>query len=238
MKAPPLDRTQVHVWAASLQTASEAWEDLCVELALDERARADRLRTPQLRRRFVVARVILRRILAAYAPLDAPALRIGYGTHGKPCLVDAPDLRFNVSHADDAALYAIAAGRDVGIDIEATGREVDVAGVARQAFSSRECEALAALALDAKQEAFFRIWTRKEAYVKAHGDGLSYPTRSFSVSHDGDDDALIDDERNGEARQRWRVIGLDAPPGFAAALTAEGHDWTVLRFDAARLPSS
>jgi 4'-phosphopantetheinyl transferase len=94
---------------------------------------------------------------------------------------------------------------------------------------------LAALAPEARRDAFFQVWTRKEAYVKARGQGLSYPTRSFSVSH-CDDDALIDDDRDGQARDRWRVTGLAAPPGFAAALAAEGRDWTMLRFDAAQLP--
>jgi 4'-phosphopantetheinyl transferase len=236
MEAPPLDSIQVHVWTASLQIATDAISHLCAELAPDERARADRFRTPQLRRRFVVARVILRRILAAYAPLDASALRIGYGAHGKPCLMDAPDLRFNVSHAGDSAVYAVASRREVGIDIEATGREVDVVGVARQAFSSLEREVLVALAPHAQREAFFRIWTRKEAYIKARGEGLSYPTRLFSVLHCSGDDALIDDERDGQARDRWRVSDLNAPPGFAAALAAEGRDWTILRVDATPLP--
>ena len=152
MKAPPLDPVPVHVWAASLQTAGEAWADLRVELAPDERARADRFHTPQLQRRFVVARAILRRLLAAYARVDAAALRIGYGKHGKPFLLDAPEIRFNVSHADDAAIYAIASEREVGIDIEATGRNVEIAGVARHAFSSHECEVLTALAPDARRE--------------------------------------------------------------------------------------
>jgi len=237
MEVPPLDRTQVHVWTVSLQTESDALSDACVELAPEERARADRFRNTQLRRRFVVARIFLRRMLAAYAPVDSSALHIGYGTNGKPHLISTSNLRFNVSHADDAAIYAIASGREVGIDIEATARDVDIDGVARQAFSPLECEALTALAPDARREAFFRIWTRKEAYVKARGEGLSYPTRSFSVSHRANDDALIGDERDGHARHRWRVIGLDAPPGFTAALGAEGHDWTVLRFDATGLPS-
>jgi len=236
MEAPPLDRTQVHVWTASLQTTSETLSDLCGELSLEERVRADRFHTPQLRRRFIVARVFLRRLLAAYAPVDSSAHIIGYGPKGKPYLVGTSGLCFNVSHAGDAAIYAIASGREVGIDIEAMTRDVDIVGVARQAFSSQECEVLTALAPDARQEAFFRIWTRKEAYVKARGEGLSYPTRSFSVSHRADDDALIGDAHDGEARHRWRVIGLDAPPGFTAALGAKGRDGSVLRFDATRLP--
>jgi 4'-phosphopantetheinyl transferase len=226
----------VHVWTASLAAAGARLSDLCAELVPDERTRADRLRTPQLRRRFIVARVLLRRLLTTYAPAHASELRLGTGSHGKPCLADAADLRFNVSHAEDTAMYAIASGREVGIDVEATRRDIDIAGVARQAFSPGERAVLAALAPDARREAFFRIWTRKEAYVKARGEGLSYTTRSFTLSHDGDDDALIGDERDERAQDRWRVSGLEAPPGFAAALATEGRDRTVLRFDAALLP--
>jgi 4'-phosphopantetheinyl transferase len=232
----PLDSTKVHVWIASLDAMGASLPDLCAELVPDERTRADRFRTPQLRRRFIVARVLLRRLLTAYAPAHSSALRIGTGSHGKPCLLDAPDLRFNVSHAQDTAMYAIASGGEVGIDIEATRRDIDITGVARQAFSPRERAMLAALAPDARREAFFRIWTRKEAYVKARGEGLSYPTRSFTVSHDGDDNALVADERDERAPDRWRVSGLEAPPGFAAALATEGRDRTVARFDATLLP--
>ncbi len=235
MEVSPPDSGHVHVWAASLLGGGDDAPAPAGALAADERARADRLRTPQLHRRFAVARNFLRRLLAAYTSADPSALRIGYGSHGKPYLVDAPGLCFNVAHADDAAVYAIASGREVGIDIEATKRDVDIVGVARQAFSSLECAVLSALAEDARREAFFRIWTRKEAYVKARGEGLSYPTRSFSVSHLDGDDALIRDECDVRARDRWRLMSLDAPPGFAAAVAAEGRDWTVLRFDAAQL---
>jgi 4'-phosphopantetheinyl transferase len=219
------------VWTASLEAVSRAVPEPAGELAPDEAARADRFRTPLLARRFVAARVVLRRLLAAYARLDSRRLDIGYGAHGKPRLIGAPDLRFNVAHADDVAVYAIASGREVGIDVEATARDVDIDGVARQVFSGIECQALAALAPDARRAAFFRIWTRKEAYVKARGEGLSYPTRLFSVSHRDDDDALVGDERDPRARDRWRVRNLDAAPGHAAAVAAEGRDWTVLRFD-------
>jgi 4'-phosphopantetheinyl transferase len=235
MTVPPLAAAKVHIWTASLDAADASLPELWEELVPDERTRADRFRTPQLRRRFIVARVFLRRLLKTYVPSDSPGLRIGYGSNGKPRLVDATDLRFNVSHAEDTALYAIASGVEVGIDIEATMRNVDVDGVARHAFSANECEGLAALAPDARREAFFRIWTRKEAYVKARGEGLSYPTRSFTVSCAGADNALLDDERDENARARWHVSDIEAPPGFAAALAIEGPERTVLRFDAALL---
>jgi len=232
----PLEAKEVHVWTASLDAAGASLPELWDELVPDERARADRFRTPQLRRRFIVARVVLRRLLKTYAPSHLPGLRIGYGSNGKPRLVDATDLRFNVSHAEDTALYAIASGGEVGIDVEATMRNVDVDGVARHAFSANECEVLAALAPDARREAFFRIWTRKEAYVKARGEGLSYPTRSFTVSCGRAGNALLHDERDEHAPERWHVSDIEAPPGFAAALAIEGTDRMVLRFDAALLP--
>ena len=184
MEAPPLDRTQVHVWTASLLTESEAMSGACAELAPDERARAERFRTPRLRRRFVVARVFLRRLLAAYAPVDASALRIGYGTNEKPYLVDTSGL----------VLQRLARGRRGNLchRVGAGGRNRHRGDRARRRHRRRGCDKPSrplnarrstALAPAARREAFFRIWTRKEAYIKARGEGLGYPTRSFSVSH-------------------------------------------------------
>jgi len=126
--------------------------------------------------------------------------------------------------------------RDVGIDIEVMARDVDIEGVARQAFSPVECEALTALSPEARPAAFFRVWTRKEAYVKARGDGLGYPTRTFSVSHlAGGDDALLADECEPGVQSGWRVLEIAAPDGFCAALAAPGRDWSAGRFDARTL---
>ena len=236
MEAPPLDRTQVHVWTASLSAERAAMAEFSAVLTAEERARADRFRAPQLRQRFIVGRAILRRLLSTYLRVDASALHLGYGAHGKPDVASASGLCFNLSHADDMAMYAFAWRRDVGIDIEAIGRAVEIEGVARQAFSPVECDALTALAPEARPAAFFRIWTRKEAYVKARGDGLGYPTRTFSVSHlAGGDDALLADERDAGARSGWRLLEIAAPDGFCAALAAPGRDWSARRFDARTL---
>jgi 4'-phosphopantetheinyl transferase len=229
MRVPP-GSSQVDVYTASLDPDGSS-PDLWGALSPDEQARADRYATPRLRRRFIVARGILRRLLAGYLSIEARDIVFGYGDKGKPFLPGAAALAFNLSHAEDLAIYAIASDREVGIDIESTERDVDIDGMARTAFSPSECEALAALAPDARRAAFFRVWTRKEAYIKARGNGFSYPTRAFSVAHDTDDDALISDETDIDARLRWRVIGLDAPPGFTAALSAAGRDWSTVGFD-------
>lgn len=250
MKVEPLRPSEVHVGSISLRQPAEQVETLRRELAADEGERAQRMRTPDLARRFIVARGVLRRLLAAHLPGGKVPARFVYGTRGKPFLAPEfaalADLSFNVAHADDVAVYAIAIGRAVGIDVEATERDgpgsaqddgkflqdVEIDGIAKKVFSAHECEALRALPLDERRSAFFRTWARKEAYIKALGQGFGYPTRSFSVSHCADDDALVDDESDSDAVQRWRVIGLSPPPGFAMALAAEGRDWSVRRFDA------
>ena len=228
MEAPPLDRMQVHVWTVSLAAERAALAEFSTILTTDERARADRFRTPELRRRFTVARAILRRLLSTYLRVDAFALHLGYGAHGKPYVASGSGLCFNLSHAEDLAMYAFAWGRDVGIDIEATARDVDIEGVARHAFSPVECKGLTALPPEARPAAFFRLWTRKEAYVKARGEGLGYPTQTFSVSHlAGSNDTLIADECEPGVQTGWRVLEIAAPEGFCAALAAPGRDWSV-----------
>jgi 4'-phosphopantetheinyl transferase len=229
--APELDALQVHLCYVPLARTDEDAHACWHELTADERARADRFATPQLRRRYVAARATLRRLLSKYLALDVRDIPLAYGSCGKPFLASAQPLYFNVSHANDMAIYALASGREVGVDIEAATRDVDVDGVARMMFSPRECDALAVMSREARHSAFFRIWTRKEAYVKLLGHGLGYPTRFFTVSHHKHDDALIEDDRDALARQRCRVIGLPAPPGFAAALAAKGRDWSLVEVD-------
>ena len=181
-------------------------------------------------------RAFLRRLLSAYLQTDPVSVAIGYGAHGKPCLANGSEISFNLSHAEDTATVAIALQREVGVDIEAVTHDVDIDAVARQAFSPTEIKALASLAPAARREAFFRIWVRKEAYIKARGEGLSYPTQSFTVSHlPRDDDALLMDDGEARALSHWRIAEISAPTGFRAALAAEGRDWSVLQMETSAL---
>jgi 4'-phosphopantetheinyl transferase len=230
MQPPLLERTHIHVWTTSLWLEDDAVTHMHAVLSADERSKARRYWYTDDRRRFVVARAFLRRLLSIYLQTDVSLLHLDYTSHGKPMLTHCLGMRFNLSHAEDTAIAAVALDREVGIDIEATNREVDVTGVARQMFSPTECQALASLSPAARRDAFFRIWTRKEAYIKARGAGLSYPTRSFSVSlHPEDNDALLSDENEIGAPREWRVAEIPAPDGFRAAVAAEGRDWSVVQ---------
>jgi 4'-phosphopantetheinyl transferase len=196
---PDLDRS-VHVWRVSLATCPGDARPL---LSADECERADRFHFARDRDRFVAARAALRRVLGGYLDCAPESLVFAYSAHGKPS-VDG--LAFNVSHSNELALIAVTRGREVGVDIEWHRPDIDLPSVARSSFSLVEQRALFALPRAEQFAAFFRIWARKESYIKAHGDGLSLPLDSFSV--------LTDDSVSG-----WAIRDLAIDPGYSAALT-------------------
>lgn len=155
-------------------------------LSSDEQHRAERFHFEFLRNRFVVARSMLRILLSHYVHLPPQNIVFRYAITGKPALArisshTMSELKFNLSHSCDLALYAITLGREVGVDVELVKPIPDFEKIAEQYFSPTECEDLASVSVDKKLEAFYSCWTRKEAYIKAVGEGLSIPLNSFSV---------------------------------------------------------
>jgi 4'-phosphopantetheinyl transferase len=237
--APPpparlaLPARELHVWRARLDLPGEVLDRLRAGLAEDERARADRFRADVDRRHFVAARGTLRVLLGRYLAVRPADVAFRYSAYGKPALArpaSAGRLRFNVSHSGGLALYAFALGHDVGIDVERVCPLDDAGAVAERLFSPAEVAALRALAAPdgAGGETFFDCWTRKEAYVKALGGGLSLPLDAFTVAVGrGERTTLLGrrpgrgGEGGGPAR-RWTVIPLAPGDGYAAALAVRG----------------
>ncbi len=172
-QAPPARRALpgvVDVWRADLAGAAQIYGELLSE---DERARVRRFIRTEHGGHWATARGILRAMLAGYLDADPRSLRFELGAHGKPALVGAEaTLRFNISHARDTALYVIAAGREVGVDVEHEDRRVDAVAVARRIFGVREAERLSALDPLSQQRQFLRAWVRHEAIVKCLGTGI------------------------------------------------------------------
>lgn len=237
--APPdglaLSDAEVHVWRVTLSRAPEETRSLARLLSADEVDRAGRFHFQRDRDRFVVARATLRLILGSYLRVSPGGLRFRYSEFGKPSLAEdygAPGLRFNLAHSNDLALCAVASGREVGVDVEFVRPEMAHEEIARHYFSPAEVAELRALPADGRAEAFFNCWTRKEAYIKARGDGLSFPLEGFTVSlRPGEPAALVDVERDPREVVRWRLMELRPAEGYAGAVAAEGKDWQLFCYE-------
>jgi 4'-phosphopantetheinyl transferase len=229
-----LNRDTLHVWVVRLEVAAPHLEELERTLSADEIARADRFYFERDRRSFVVARGILRATIANYLEAAPSALRFSYNEFGKPRLEGSKkfcDLSFNVSHSGGLALIAIALCRDVGVDIEAINDSVRTEQVAKHFFSAAEVAALARLPQSLRTAGFFNCWTRKEAYIKARGRGLSIPLDSFDVTLiPGEPAALIRTEDPSDL-SNWKIENLQIDSGYAGAIVAAGGDWKITRLE-------
>jgi 4'-phosphopantetheinyl transferase len=226
-----LGSDEVHVWRARLAVVAPQVEALAQTLAADERARAQRFHFQRDRTHYIAARGLLRAILGRYLDEQPDRLRFCYSPHGKPALAEAyaaDALRFNVSHAHEMALYAITRGREIGIDLEHIRADVTGEHIAARFFAPREVSMLQALPPHRRHEAFLTLWTRKEAYVKARGDGLSLDLTRFDVSRAVVEPAthVTSDGERHELR-RWSLRDLAPGPHYVAALAVEGHGWQL-----------
>lgn len=218
-------RDAVHVWRARLDVEPRRLAALQAVLAPEELERAERFVLERDRRRFVAARGMLRELLARYVGGRPESVAFAYGAYGKPALAEAPDpdLQFNVTHSGELALYAFALGRRVGVDAEEIRTDTPSEDLARRFFSSPEVAALDSLAPSARRRGFFTCWVRKEAYLKALGEGLSVPLDGFSVSlRDGDPPALLETRYASAERDRWTLVELRPRRGYVAAVALEG----------------
>jgi 4'-phosphopantetheinyl transferase len=218
---------EVDIQLIPLDQPAEVVDRLSETLGAGERARASRFAFGHDRVRFIVSRAALRSILGRALGTWPYAVRFAYGSHGKPELAppfDRAGLTFNLSHSSAFALVAVTRDVRIGVDIE-RGRPLDdLRALAEQNFSPRERRALLALPDEQREPAFFRCWTRKEAFVKAVGDGLSYPLDRFSVSLRSDEVARLEEiEGDESAARQWTVLDLGMVPGYSAAAVCEGR---------------
>jgi 4'-phosphopantetheinyl transferase len=221
---------EVHVWRLGLDAPRGLLARLRDSLSAEERRRADRFVFPRDRARYTAAHGLVRHILASYLGIPAGEVAFGYGRRGKPrlALSAGHPLRFNLSHADGLALCAATLDREVGVDLERVRGDRDHAGIAHRFFTPGERQALQALPAAHHRQAFYDCWTRKEAYVKARGDGLAMRPDTFEVSlAPGAPATLLWSEAGAGEPQRWRLLGFAPCPGFTAALAVEGGGWVM-----------
>lgn len=224
-----LPEEEVHVWGAVLDAPVAYVEQLRLVLSDDELRRAEHLVFEKDRYRFIIARGILRTLLGRYLEMEPSKLRFVYSPYGKPALASNPSteiLRFNLSHSGQIVLYAFARKRAVGIDIEQVRTDIEYEQIAAHVLSPYEQHSLRNVLSAQKARAFFNCWTRKEAYIKARGEGLSLPLTQFDVSlAPGDPARLLATRDDPPEASRWSLQELTSVPGYVAALAVAGHDY-------------
>lgn len=204
----------VYVFRLALDLPAERMEALGSLLSPEERARAARYIPESSRRTLIAAHGQMREVLGAALRQTPQSLVFAAHPRGKPYLQESP-LRFNLSHSGGLALLALVLDQEIGVDIENTTRRVDFNALARRFFAPSEAAAFEALPPEEQRAAFFRCWTRKEAYIKARGDGLAIPLDSFTVTFAAGDAPRI-------SEPGWTLAHLDPGPGYTGALVCAG----------------
>lgn len=227
---------EVHVWCASVDLPSTWRNSLRKLLSPDELERAERFHFERDRGRFIVRRGLLRSLLGRYLGVEAADISFVYSDYGKPALgspFEDRSLHFNLSHSNGLAMFAFALRMDVGVDVEYGQRGIEYEQLAERYFSAYERSMIHALPSVSRQQAFFLCWTRKEAYIKAHGEGLSLPLDQFDVSVVPDEPARLLATRGGlEEAREWTLQHLAPATGYLGALAVRGHGWRLRRWDA------
>ncbi|MBD1894539.1 4'-phosphopantetheinyl transferase superfamily protein [Coleofasciculus sp. FACHB-129] len=229
-RSPPTDlalsSNDVHVWRASLDQSAFHVQHLQQILSEDEQIRAARFHFERDRKRFIIGRGLLRTILGCYLEINPVEVQFCYGSRGKPALAGThaeSNLQFNLSHSQDICLYAVTRDRQIGVDVEYIRSVAEVETIAKRFFSARENAVLCALPAHQKQQAFLNAWTRKEAYLKAIGEGLARPLDQIEVTlAPGEPAMLLSIEGDRIESDRWSLQELKLELDYVAALAVEG----------------
>ncbi len=220
LTAEKLGEEEIHVRFLALDQRVPHANSLLELLSADEQERAQRYRFDQHRNEFILTRAALRILLGFYLGKSPEQLAFSYSAQGKPSLAkDAADLCFNVSHTHGLAALAFGRGCEIGVDVEKLRPECDATKLAQRFFSMSEREVISSLSGRPLHEAFFRCWTRKEAFIKAKGGGLSIPLDQFDVSvEEGRPAVLLGTRPDPSEASRWMLHDLPVKAGYAGAL--------------------
>ncbi|MEQ8187731.1 MAG: 4'-phosphopantetheinyl transferase superfamily protein [Candidatus Eremiobacterota bacterium] len=219
-----IENNEVHIWLASLNIDRTFVETLKKILSEDEIKRAEKFYFQKDRNHFIACRGILRNILGFYLNINPGEIKFSYNPYGKPSLNETEKkLSFNLSNSHGMAIYGITCNRDIGIDIEHIPKDFSWEDIVKNFFSEKEIRSLYQIPTHLQKKAFFNGWTRKEAYIKAKGKGLSIALDSFDVSLTPGKPAELLEVR-GEEKSRWFLKEIILDPDYVSAIAVESHN--------------
>ena len=218
-----LSDEEVHIWRADLEVDECFQSSFLKLLSPDEKNRARKFRFAKDSRNFIAARGILRLLIGKYLEINPAEISFQYSKFGKPGIVNNNSLQFNISHSQNIALFAFTKRFNIGIDVEFVNPDIEVKDIAANFFSKNEILNLLALAEEQQTLGFFNCWTRKEAFIKAVGEGLSFPLDKFEVSLEPDKPAkLLATDWEPEAVSKWSIYSMSPAANFVGSLAIEG----------------
>jgi len=233
---PALKSNQGHLWKIDSRTLKCSEVSCFSVLSEDEKARADKFRFRRDRFIYVLARGVLRKLLASYIGKAANQIDFEYNEQGKPSVQSASNVKFNVSHSRDMILIGFTRKADIGVDIEWNKRPIEIREVAKSFFSDREELDLFSLVEKDRLSAFYNCWTRKEAFIKAKGGGLSIPLDQFEVSlkpHSAP--RLLSVLWDQTEVSKWNMKSFNIEKDYTCAVVTHNDDLTRQHYDGLHL---
>ena len=218
-----LSEEEAHIWRADLEL-DECFESSFLKLlSPDEKSRAHKFRFAKDRRNFIIARGILRSLIGKYLEINPAEISFQYSEFGKPSIANNNSLRFNISHSQNIALFAFTKKFNIGVDVEFVNPNIEAKDIANNFFSPNEIKKLLLLPEQQQTLGFFNCWTRKEAFIKAVGEGLSFPLHKFEVSLEPDKPAkLLATDWDPKAVSNWSIFSMSPGANFVGSLAIEG----------------
>ena len=234
---PDIGLKEVHLWNICLDQTGPSIDDFASILSEEEYNRANSYISETIRRRYIVSHGFLRIILGAYLNQDPSEVRIVSGPYGKPCLEEGQEtIQFSMSHSEEQALFAFAQKSRIGIDLEKIREIPNMEQIVKRYFSERENDEFFQLSPRDRPIGFFNGWTRKEAFVKAIGRGMTFPLRKIEVSLSPNVRAeLLNAEGYPESMLGWSLHHLEPASGYLAALAVEGQNFEIKPYHAGSL---
>ena len=223
---------EVHLWSARLDPPEDLLRQYAGVLSEDERCRAERFRVGSLRNHYIAGRGTLRMLLARYLQTDPASFSLSYQAHGKPELGPpwkACGVEFNVSHSHELAVYAFTRGREIGVDVEWIRPMPNAAELLNRFFSPEEVQQWRQMPAERQLPAFFQGWTRKEAWLKAVGSGLSFPLNQFCVTLD-DPARVLSIRGDADEATQWWLESCEPCDGYVATVAMRGHAGAVRKW--------
>ncbi|MBN2499156.1 MAG: 4'-phosphopantetheinyl transferase superfamily protein [Anaerolineales bacterium] len=219
----------VLVWIVDQAPTGIDWRDHLETLPSEEQTRVGKFAFEKLQRRFVFRRAALRKLLGHYLNVAPEQVKLELSEYGKPTLAaqyQESQIQFNISTSEDLALIGITKGRKLGVDIEYHKRHADYEKIAQRFFSPAEVIAFLDLPQDQRLQGFYNCWTRKEAFIKAIGQGLSYPLKDFDITLKPGEQPKVLCVKGGDVNA-WKLAAFTPAEDFTAAVAATGGDWTL-----------